>query len=441
MHIRIPSIYIIVLEVICLLILCGIFMNRSIFVEESIEVTADTKDNKKYIKWVDFDVCYSALDKAYKYDIETHGKEVELHWIELLAYLGTKYGGDFKNYKEKDMVKLAECLLSGEETMSSLTKDKKYYAYYYEAYEAVLGGLVGEYEIQVYAPTTVPTLTPIVSPTPTATPTPIASTTLTVMPTPIDSSTVTPTPLMQQDNLGFQKKDTLPNEIVEEEKGSESEEPKKIWVTRYGLKAFSPIARNYYYNDFDDFGVSRSYGFRRQHLGHDMMGSIGTPIIAVESGYVEAIGWNRYGGWRIGIRSFDGKRYYYYAHMRKDFPYNKSLQEGSVVTAGDVIGYLGRTGYSIKENVNNISTSHLHFGLQLIFDESQKEGNNEIWVDCYALTKFLYRNRSETIKNPETKESYRVMEMKDPAVDFYIENKNKPLDEDAQDGIIIEYPN
>ncbi len=75
-------------------------------------------------------------------------------------------------------------------------------------------------------------------------------------------------------------------------------------------------------------------------------GSIGTPIIAVESGYVEALGWNQYGGWRIGIRSFDRKRYYYYAHLRKDHPYAKDLQEGQVVTAGDVIGYLGITGYS-----------------------------------------------------------------------------------------------
>ena len=64
--------------------------------------------------------------------------------------------------------------------------------------------------------------------------------------------------------------------------------------------------------------------------------------------------------------------------------------------------------------------THLHWGLQLIFDEAQKEGNNEIWVDCYNLTRFLYKNRSETIKNTETKEWYRVREMKDPAVMEYM---------------------
>ena len=194
------------------------------------------------------------------------------------------------------------------------------------------------------------------------------------------------------------------------------------WKRYYGLKAFSPIAKGFDYSHYDDFGSSRSYGYSRPHLGHDMMGQIGTPIIAVESGYVEALGWNQYGGWRIGIRSFDGKRYYYYAHLRQNYPYAEGLEEGSVVTAGDVIGYMGHTGYSTTENVNNIETVHLHWGLQLIFDESQKEGNNEIWVDCYELTKFLYRNRSEVAKVGDTKEWQRTHEMTDPEVEKHCKN-------------------
>lgn len=192
----------------------------------------------------------------------------------------------------------------------------------------------------------------------------------------------------------------------------------------YGLKAYSPIAKGFDYSHYDDFGSSRSYGYARPHLGHDMMGQIGTPIIAVESGYVEALGWNQYGGWRIGIRSFDGKRYYYYAHLRQNYPYAENLQEGSVVTAGDVIGYMGHTGYSTQENVNNIEIVHLHWGLQLIFDESQKEGNNEIWIDCYELTKFLYHNRSEVAKVEDSREWKRVYEMNDPAVEAYQNDKD-----------------
>lgn len=145
-----------------------------------------------------------------------------------------------------------------------------------------------------------------------------------------------------------------------------------------------------------------------------MMAGVGTPIVAIESGRVTALGWNQYGGWRVGISSFDGKRYYYYAHMRKDRPYAEGLKEGDIVTAGDVIGYVGRTGYSATENVNNIEVYHLHVGMQLIFDESQREGDNEIWIDMYALTQFLDQHRSEVVRNPETKEWTRRYPMKDP---------------------------
>ena len=166
----------------------------------------------------------------------------------------------------------------------------------------------------------------------------------------------------------------------------------------YGLKAFSPIAAGYGYSHCDDFGVSRSFGFQRKHLGNDLMGALGTPIVAVESGVVEAMGWNRYGGWRIGIRSFDSKRYYYYAHLQKDHPFADGLQVGDLVTAGDVIGFMGRTGYSDKENVNNIETVHLHFGIQLIFDESQKECNSEIWINAYDIVRLLSNHRSTVVK-------------------------------------------
>ena len=173
------------------------------------------------------------------------------------------------------------------------------------------------------------------------------------------------------------------------------------WLPVYGLKAFSPIAAGYGYSHSDDFGVSRSFGFQRKHLGHDMMGSLGTPIVAVEGGVVEAMGWNRYGGWRIGIRSFDSKRYYYYAHLQKDHPFAEGLQVGSMVNAGDVIGFMGRTGYSDKENVNNIETVHLHFGMQLVFDESQKECLSEIWIDVYDIVRLLNQHRSSVMKTAE----------------------------------------
>lgn len=347
---KLKSRYIIVCELLLLLILSFCVIKTGHDREASVYASMyDTE--KKFIKWVSFDICDEALQQAYKYDVESQTKEVKINWIEILACLGCKYGGDFSNYKRKNMDELVGKLANKKETIQSITSNMKYYKYYYDAYEAVLGGMVGKYKIEV-ADKTAP--------------------------------------------------------------GG------KRWEEKYGIKVFLPIAKNYPYSHFDDFGVSRSYGFKRKHLGHDMMGQVGTPIVAVESGYVEALGWNQYGGWRIGIRSFDKKRYYYYAHLRKNFPYNKSLKVGSIVQAGDVIGYMGRTGYSHSENANNITTTHLHFGLQLIFDESQKESNNEIWIDCYDLIQFLSHNRCETVKNPGTKEYHRVYNFVDPVAEHYI---------------------
>lgn len=170
----------------------------------------------------------------------------------------------------------------------------------------------------------------------------------------------------------------------------------------YGLRSYFPLSGGYWYNHYDDFGSSRSFGFKRRHLGHDLMGSVGTPIIAVESGIVSECGWNRYGGWRIGVRTADTKRYYYYAHLRKNRPFAANLKLGDTVSAGQVIGYLGRTGYSSTENTNlKTGDPHLHFGLQLIYHPSQEKGNHEIWVDCYALTKFLQKNCAQTVKDTQ----------------------------------------
>ena len=338
--------YIVLIEIIVELLLLGLVYGVSKFKKEYVGViNNNTSQDKSFIKWVDFKVSSEALKDACFYDVESfNGSGASINWIDILAYLACGYGGDFKKYKKLHMEKIVERLKNGEK-IDDITKDMKYYSYYREAYEAVLGGMVGKF------------------------------------------------------TLGGEEK--------------------------YGLKAFFPLAKNFPFSHYDDFGVSREYGYKRRHLGHDMMGQVGTPVVASESGYVEAIGWNQYGGWRLGIRSFDKKRYYYYAHLRKNFPYNKSLKEGSVVTAGDVIGYMGRTGYSRNENVNNINISHLHFGMQLIFDESQKEGNGEIWINCYEIVKFLYANRSETIKNMETKEYSRVIDMIDPSVEKFIKKNSK----------------
>ena len=294
---------------------------------EAVAVSSDG-----HIKWVDFSVTAEILRAALKCDISTYeaakkGDGSHADMVTLVAIAASRCGGNFSKCKPADIESYAARLAAGEKPEEISTSENL--NYYLEAYEAALGGFVGEYAVE---------------------------------------------------SGGMLEK-------------------------RYGLKVFSPIAAGYYYSDFDDFGAARSYGYRRPPLGHDMMGSVGTPVVAVESGWVEACGWNQYGGWRIGIRSFDGKRYYYYAHLRRGHPYS-DIYEGKQVTAGEVIGYLGMTGYSSKEDTNNIDTPHLHFGVELIFDQSQKDGWNQIWLDLYEYTKFLSKYRAEVAYDKERGEYF-----------------------------------
>ncbi len=328
-------------ESLLILVLATVVLGQT----ETIQTNA-VSGGQDFIKWVDFTVSYEALCAAYQWDVDSHGTEHEVCWIDLLAIAAAKCGGEFEKAALTEIEKAAKQLSGGEVSLEELTEKLKYYSYYKEAYGAALGGLVGSYR-----------------------------------------------------------------EEVTDENGQKS------YVERYGLKGYFPLARGFDYSHYDDFGAGRSYGYKRKHLGHDMMGLTGVPIIAVESGYVEALGWNQYGGWRIGIRSFDGKRYYYYAHLRQNYPYAENLEEGSIVTAGDVIGYMGHTGYSTEENVNNIEVTHLHWGLQLIFDESQKECDSEIWIDIYALTRFLAKHTQPVEKVEGTKEWVRTNQIIDPEVE------------------------
>ncbi len=306
-------------------------------------VTRDRKisDHSEDIKWVDFDIPYDVMKKAMDIDIESYDEKIHINWTDILAYMGARYGGDFSRYAEKDMDSFTEALRKGIK-LSDITGDMKYYPYYSRAYDAVLGGFLGEYQLEI------------------------------------------------PDSDG-----------------------RMSWKKAYGLKAFSPLAEGFCYSDFDDFGQNRSYGYSRQHLGHDLLTSSGTPVISVESGIVEAMGWNQYGGWRLGIRSFDKKRYYYYAHLQKDHPFADGLYTGAAVKAGDILGYTGQTGYSLRENTNNIDTPHLHFGMQLVFDEDAKDSDTQIWIDLYDITRLLSAHRCSVERDDKTgdyRRKYRFAE-------------------------------
>ena len=118
--------------------------------------------------------------------------------------------------------------------------------------------------------------------------------------------------------------------------------------------------------------MERTYGGKRGHEGCDIMASYNHrgvyPVVSVCDGTLEKIGWLPQGGWRLGIRSKSGV-YYYYAHLSD---YMKEYQIGEQIRAGEIIGFMGDTGYSEIEGTTGNFDVHLHFGIYLN-DKNGKE--------------------------------------------------------------------
>ncbi|MFC4769047.1 M23 family metallopeptidase [Effusibacillus consociatus] len=119
-----------------------------------------------------------------------------------------------------------------------------------------------------------------------------------------------------------------------------------------------PISKRYNYSYRSTWGDRRGWGGRRIHEGTDIFAGYGTPVVATSYGFVELKGWNDYGGWRVGIRDLNNV-YHYYAHLSS---YAKGIQIGSIVTPGQVIGYVGSSGYG-KPGTSGKFAPHLHYGM------------------------------------------------------------------------------
>lgn len=106
-----------------------------------------------------------------------------------------------------------------------------------------------------------------------------------------------------------------------------------------------------YYTISSDF-VMRDHpitGKYSQHTGIDLPAPKNTKIVAAASGTVVTVGYNTAYGNRVIINHGGGVQTLY-AHMT-----SFAVSEGDTVSAGDVIGYVGSTGYS--------TGNHLHFSV------------------------------------------------------------------------------
>lgn len=103
-------------------------------------------------------------------------------------------------------------------------------------------------------------------------------------------------------------------------------------------------------------GVWRQVGV---HQGIDIFTEEGAPVVSMTPGEVERVGWTFYSGWRVGVRGSDGK-YYFYAHLSS---YAPGLAEGMRVSAGQLLGRVGNSGYGLEGTADEFP-AHLHLGVQ-----------------------------------------------------------------------------
>jgi murein DD-endopeptidase MepM/ murein hydrolase activator NlpD len=121
---------------------------------------------------------------------------------------------------------------------------------------------------------------------------------------------------------------------------------------RFPISADAP----YWYED--SWMAYRDFGGVRGHEGVEIICDKGTPVYAICDSTVEKIGWNTLGGWRLGLRGVDGI-YYYYAHFAG---YGPNMYVGKTVKRGDLVGYVGSTGYG-PVGTDDVMIPHLHVGM------------------------------------------------------------------------------
>ncbi len=134
----------------------------------------------------------------------------------------------------------------------------------------------------------------------------------------------------------------------------------------------------------------RTFGGQRGHEGTDLMAAINErgryPVVSMTDGIIEQVGWLTQGGYRLGIRSPHGG-YFYYAHL---YDYAREFQLGDKILAGELIGFMGDSGYSeIEGTVGNFDV-HLHLGIYV----NQPDGT-ELSINSFWPLKYLEQNKLE----------------------------------------------
>ncbi|PPA93548.1 stalk domain-containing protein [Brevibacillus laterosporus] len=151
-----------------------------------------------------------------------------------------------------------------------------------------------------------------------------------------------------------------------------------------------PLKKGTWYEQvYDTYGDGRTWGADaqgRNHEGIDIMAFHGVPVFSSTNGVINRLGWNNMGGWRVNITHSSGKYRVYYAHLSAFAP---GLKMGSSVKTGQLIGFVGDTGYG-SSGTSGMFAPHLHFGLY-----SNQTGEA---VNPYPFLKYLETIEMESIK-------------------------------------------
>ncbi|MCI8455050.1 MAG: M23 family metallopeptidase [Lachnospiraceae bacterium] len=146
----------------------------------------------------------------------------------------------------------------------------------------------------------------------------------------------------------------------------------------------------------DSWMEKRSYGGERGHEGCDLMGAGEPagyyPVVSMTDGVMERVGWLEKGGWRLGVRAPSGG-YFYYAHLAS---YAREWKEGDAVYAGELLGYMGDSGYG-PEGTTGQFPVHLHLGIYLRTDHYEELSVNPYWV-----LRFLEKRRQKITVQSKT---------------------------------------
>jgi murein DD-endopeptidase MepM/ murein hydrolase activator NlpD len=131
-------------------------------------------------------------------------------------------------------------------------------------------------------------------------------------------------------------------------------------------KAVFPLSREHFDSYSDSWGAPRPQG---SHEGVDLMVPSGTPEYAITDGTIVPVsgangnGWNTLGGYTVMLQAdydvgpIKKGDLFYYAHMREE----SSLEIGTRVRAGQIVGYAGDTGEG-PEGTRGLFPPHLHLG-------------------------------------------------------------------------------